>query len=313
MLDVPFSYIPNTSPDYFTLQNDRRFEELLHAIFTNEIKHGEYEGIFDKADLKPVGADQGIDVDIYKDGLKCGGIQCKWVNKSLSKRQVSEELIKFALNYLLDNTLIPDLTLFRYFFAAPKGFSKNVRPFVENFGNRIILEPELEKWTKVVIADSATFQNADFTYKAIEIDLKRVLRTFNIEPIVANDLDVYLAQPHNQVILSAFWIIKTVIDNSYLDERLDVIRQEFQKLAPQSSLSQNVILQDFKVASSFVFELSNEFNGLADSHIERDETQQIISWLDNDLVEKEKNILLLEGGAGMGKSVIIREDRKSVV
>lgn len=307
MLDSSFSYIPNSSPQYFTLQNDRRFEELLHAIFTNEIKYGEYKGVFDIADLKPIGADQGIDVDLYKDGLKCGGIQCKWVNKSLSKRQVSEELIKFALNYLLDNTLIPDLSSFRYFFAAPKGFSKNVRPFVEDFGRRIILEPEIEKWTNAVISDSATFQNTGFSHKSIEQDLKRVLQTFSIEPIVSNDLDILLAKPHNQVILSAFWTIKTVIDNSYLDERIDIIRQEFQKVAPQSTLSQNVILQDFRVASSFVYELSNEFNGLADSHIERNETQQIINWLDNNLTEKEKNILLLEGGAGMGKSVIIRD------
>ena len=57
MLDTPFSYIPNTSPDYFTLPNDRRFEELLHAIFTNEIKFGEYKCVFDSADLKPIGAD----------------------------------------------------------------------------------------------------------------------------------------------------------------------------------------------------------------------------------------------------------------
>jgi hypothetical protein len=66
-------------------------------------------------------------------------------------------------------------------------------------------------------------------------------------------------------------------------------------------------LHDFQVASSFVYELSNEFNGLTDSHIARNETQQIIYWLGNELAEKEKNILLLEGGAGMGKSVIIRD------
>jgi hypothetical protein len=80
MLDSPFSYIPDSSPQYFTLQNDRRFEDLLHAIFTNEIKYGEYKGVFDRADLKPIGADQGIDIDLYNDGLKRGGIQCKWVS-----------------------------------------------------------------------------------------------------------------------------------------------------------------------------------------------------------------------------------------
>lgn len=96
-----------------------------------------------------------------------------------------------------------------------------------------------------------------------------------------------------------------------MDEKFDILKQEViqevKKITPKSSLSQGAILQDFQIASSFIFELSNEFNGLSNSHIERDETQQIINWLSNDLTENEKNILLLEGGAGMGKSVIIRD------
>lgn len=100
----------------------------------------------------------------------------------MSKRQVSEELIKFALNYLLDNTLIPDLTLFQYFFVTPKGFSKDARPFVEDFKNRIILEPELKKWTESILKKYVTFQNSGFTYQTIEFDLKEFykLSTLNL-------------------------------------------------------------------------------------------------------------------------------------
>ncbi|MCU0468303.1 MAG: hypothetical protein MUF58_06855 [Arcicella sp.] len=99
----PISQTPNSSHNYSVLQNDRRFEELLHTIFSLEIEYGKYKGIFDRADLKPVGADKGIDVDLYKNGLKTGGIQCKWVNATLSKAIVSKEVIKFVLHYLLDN------------------------------------------------------------------------------------------------------------------------------------------------------------------------------------------------------------------
>lgn len=51
MRQLPISQTPNSSLDYFALQDARKFEELLHIIFLQEIKLGEYKGVFDNSDL----------------------------------------------------------------------------------------------------------------------------------------------------------------------------------------------------------------------------------------------------------------------
>lgn len=311
MLDAPFFYIPNFSPDYFALQNDRRFETLIYAIFTNEIKLGEFKGIFDSADLKPIGADKGIDVDLYKYGTKYGGIQCKWVKHTLSKKEVAEELIKFALHYHLDSKSFVEISSYSYFLVALAGFSKDTRSLIEDFGDRILQENDLEKWTEGVINKYKTFQKAGLRFSNCKKVLEGILSKIKIEPKVANDIDIYLAKLHNQEVFNTFWAVRTQTDNNYLDKKLEILTQdviqEFQKTIPQSIRSQESVLQDFQVASSFVAELSNEFIGVPDSHIERSETQSIINWINVELEEKKKNILLLEGGAGTGKSVIMRD------
>ncbi|MBB6005130.1 NACHT domain-containing NTPase [Arcicella rosea] len=308
----PISQTPNSSHNYFALQNDRKFEELLHSIFSQEIKTGEYKGVFDCSDLKPIGADKGIDVDLYKDGLKAGGIQCKWVSKLLDKATVSKEVIKFVLHYMLDNENFIDLNSYSYFLAAPKGFAKDVRPFIENFSNQVVCEPDFEKWTKAVIRKYETFKNAQLTFANVEKRLKTLLKLIKIEPIISSKLDNYLAKEANKIIIGQFWSVRTVIDSETLlkelgkqtDEIIDAIRE------PQSPnlLSPDVINQDFKIASTFVSELSNEFDNIEGSHIERDETLQILEWLNSDLSDdKKNNSLLLVGGAGVGKSVIMKD------
>lgn len=308
----PISQTPNSSFDYFALQDSRKFEELLHVIFSQEIKTGEYKGVFDNSDLKPIGADKGIDVDLYKDGLKARGIQCKWVGKLLDKATVSKEVIKFVLHYKLDNENFIDLNSYRYFLAAPKGFSKNVRPFIENFGNQVVCEPDFEKWTKAVISKYETFSKAQLTFAKVEKELKTLLKLIKIEPLTYSELDFYLAKPDNQIIIGQFWLNRIAIDNeSWLKESnkqkneiIDAIREP-QK---QNLLSTEVIRQDFKIASAFVSELSNEFDNIEGSHIERDESLQILEWINSDLTDISKNnSLLLVGGAGVGKSVIMKD------
>lgn len=55
----------------------------------------------------------------------------------------------------------------------------------------------------------------------------------------------------------------------------------------------------------------NEFEEIFDSHIERKETAQLLDWVnspaDKNIQEKELNICLLAGNAGMGKTVILKD------
>jgi DNA replication protein DnaC len=195
--------------------------------------------------------------------------------------------------------------------AAYRGFAKDVRPFVENFGERIIIEPNLEKWTTAVLKYK-TFTNANLTFKNVEVKLKNLLGLMKIEPVTASELDFYLAKSYGHTVIEQFWKERIAIDKeSWLQEsnnQKEEIIRAIREPKKQNQLSTATILQDFKIASAPVSELSNEFDNMEGSHIERTETQQILTWINSDLSDKEKNnSLLLVGGAGVGKSVIMKD------
>lgn len=77
------------------------------------------------------------------------------------------------------------------------------------------------------------------------------------------------------------------------------------------SLISNISLEDFlksiNKASLFLSKVKNHFEKLPSTHIERIETKNILYWVKNELESKQKNILILEGDKGLGKSVILKD------
>lgn len=67
------------------------------------------------------------------------------------------------------------------------------------------------------------------------------------------------------------------------------------------------IEHSFNKASSFLSRVKNYFEKDPDSHIDRKETKQIIDWITTDLKSGQKNLLVLEGNKGVGKSVILKD------
>src|SRR5690625_289729 len=64
--------------------------------------------------------------------------------------------------------------------------------------------------------------------------------------------------------------------------------------------------KSFKKASSFLSDVKDYFGQEENSHIDRKETDRIIEWINTDLDSNKKNLLVLEGGKGTGKSVILK-------
>ena len=60
-------------------------------------------------------------------------------------------------------------------------------------------------------------------------------------------------------------------------------------------------------ASSFLSRVKNYFEKDKTSHIKRKETEQIIDWIVTNLKDDKKNLLVLEGDKGIGKSVILKD------
>lgn len=62
-----------------------------------------------------------------------------------------------------------------------------------------------------------------------------------------------------------------------------------------------------KKASSFLHAIKNHFEKKPLSHIERKETGQIFEWINSDLVFPKRNLLVVEGEKGIGKSVVLKD------
>lgn len=63
----------------------------------------------------------------------------------------------------------------------------------------------------------------------------------------------------------------------------------------------------FKNTSFYVSKFKNYFGDKPDTHIERPEAASIITWIDTELSPKKKNILVIEGEKGNGKTVIVKD------
>ena len=72
-----------------------------------------------------------------------------------------------------------------------------------------------------------------------------------------------------------------------------------------SSLTKEQIIENFNSAS---IDLSSYKNTFGDKiQIDRNETTLLFNWIVNELPSKESNIAILSGGAGYGKSVILKD------
>ncbi|MCP2026537.1 hypothetical protein L1276_001681 [Flavobacterium sp. HSC-32F16] len=78
-----------------------------------------------------------------------------------------------------------------------------------------------------------------------------------------------------------------------------------------NSIIQKTSIEDINTsirkASLFLSKVKNYFEKDPKTHIPRKETEKIINWVKNDLEYPEKNILILEGEKGIGKSVILKD------
>lgn len=63
----------------------------------------------------------------------------------------------------------------------------------------------------------------------------------------------------------------------------------------------------FKKSSLFLHEVKNYFEKEIKSHIERKEVTKILDWVKSDINHPQKNILVLKGEKGLGKSVILKD------
>lgn len=74
-----------------------------------------------------------------------------------------------------------------------------------------------------------------------------------------------------------------------------------------SKIDFSVLEKSFKKASSFLSNVKNYFAKKPETHLARIESKGIIDWIKLELTSPKRNLLVLEGERGMGKSVILKD------
>lgn len=297
--------MPNISYPYSDLDN-RRFEELLYSI-GNLLLEKDWKGKYDEINLLQGVRERGRDCSLHRDGKSFGLIQCKHSidnNNRILRPECAREIIKFVLHYLLDNRLIHDPKDFTYWFAVSYGFNEKAKDLLDDFNNEILKQTELKDWTEAVI--NANEELKHLKYNDIEFDLKTVLASITIKKIIPQDLDKWLNTDGFQSLIKTFFEVRMVVESEPVEMLAAQIKKQGE-YQTNSNIPIEVILQKFDHASLYLKDYNSSFEGVDNSHIERKETNDLLRWIRMPLGIDEEPIILLAGGAGSGKTVILKD------
>jgi hypothetical protein len=297
--------LPNKGYPYSSL-DDRRFEELLYSIGKLRIEK-DWKYKYDEINLLQGVRERGRDCSLHLDGKSLGLIQCKHSihdDRRIARPECAKEIIKFVLHYQIDNSLIHDPKNFTYWFTVSFGFSEPALKLLTDFNNEIESQPELKDWTEEVIRNNEELKHLQYTN--IEPNLKAVLKTITVKKIIPQDLNDLLNTEGFQPVIKNFFEVKMVVESEPVEKLTEELRKqgEYQYT---SNIPVDVILQKFDHASHYLTDYNSSFKGVDNSHIERKETNDLLQWIKSPLGKEEKPVVLLVGGAGSGKTVILKD------
>lgn len=125
----------------------------------------------------------------------------------------------------------------------------------------------------------------------------RMVKQYNLEEgfIILNDGDNLIDLFKEENLYNQVFQLE---DSIKIDELHKNLTQE---------LSLDQLIKSIKKASLFLYKIKNYFEKKPSTHIDRNQTTNIIDWVKTDLIPPQKNILILEGDKGLGKSVILKD------
>jgi len=297
--------LPNKGYPYFAL-DDRRFEELLYSVGKLRLEK-DWKGQFDEINLLQGVRERGRDCSLHLDGKSLGLIQCKHSIDSgsrISRPECAREIIKFVLHYILDKRLIHEPKNFTYWFAVSYGFNEKAKDLLDDFNNEILKQAELKEWTEAVIIANEELKHLKYT--DIESDLKKVLASITIKKVIPQELDTLLNTDGFQSIIKTFFEVRMVIESEPVEKLTEAIKKQGE-YQTTSNIPVDVILKKFDHASHYLTDYISSFEGVDNSHIERKETNDLLQWIKSPLGKNEQSVVLLVGGAGSGKTVILKD------
>ncbi len=290
---------------YNDISSDRRFEELIYSIYKKKIENDTaWKTVYDDIALMQGVGEKGRDCVLYKNGAITGAIQCKKYKDRLTHPDCTKEILKFVLYSFFETTVLPDADNFTYYFAVSEGFSGPAADYLDKFNEEIVKEGELENWVNEVKTKYASLKNLD--YKTILPELTKRLAAIKIRKILPQDLDMVLSASYCKAIIPLFFEVRTVTDNSKIDELISLVENRLP--APgEINVSEEDIVKQFETASLQLSSYRNDLHNIQNSHIQRQETTEVLGWVHRLLGKDEEPVLIVAGNPGYGKTVILKD------
>lgn len=318
--------ITNSTYNINELSDDRKFEELIHRIFEYRI-NDDLSASHDKAILMPGVAEKGKDVSLIKDKKNNGAIQCKMnTSGNLDKPTAAKEIIKFALYYHQDNSLIDNIKTFKYYFICSGKFTQPTSTLLTNFKETILKETNFKVWTQCVLNKYTCFK--DLNYSDVEKDLKRIVSKLEISQYSYSEINGWLNK--YPTVAKEFFDIKMVIDNEIAEEIGDKIINiispdleekaksfissykkiakghldsvQFIGLSTTCNKPRNITVSKLYVEPLLDIVIKKESNKTSDIYSQNKKKKEIKI---HDILKRAKHYIIL-GDPGAGKSLLIK-------
>lgn len=307
----------------FLALNDRVFEILLYQIFKARIESNDYtlDNRYDGVVLMQGVGERGRDCFMTKKGKNIGVIQCKQVNKNLTKPEVLKEIIKFTLHYILDKSLISDINNFTYYLAVSKGFAETSINLISDFNEKYINE-DIESICNNLFKTYTAFKTLKF--EDISEELKTILNAIEVKPILPADLSQYLFE--HEKLIKHFFRVMTVTDNTLLEAIIENylspilskvypkkhrtyidftfrFKEYFQRVYSYYSSSRTLVFgNQQKKLEDFYYPLNLECSIALESN---NKISVSTFEYEDEFLPEYKKILIVDNG-GMGKSTIMK-------
>lgn len=279
---------------------------MIYSIYKKKIENNAaWKVLYDDIDLMQGVGEKGRDSVLYKDKIITGVIQCKKYNARISKPECIKEILKLVMYSFFDNSILPDENNFTYYFVASGGFSGPALEYLGKFNTEIVKEADLEKWFNELKQEyKASLGSLD--YQTILADLRKKLSAIKVRKVVPQELDIELSTPYTKEIIPIFFDVRTVTDNSGVQEIKSLLETQLSKES-LPNITDESIFRQFETASLQLTGYRDYLYTYADTHIQRDETKEILNWIENPLQPKNDPLLVLAGNPGLGKTVILKD------
>lgn len=280
-----------------------QFEKLLYCVYKRKIEQGEFTGQFDAIFPMSGSKDFGKDCTLFYNGKECGLIQCKKYTSTLKRDELARELLKFVMWSFVDERILyfDESRDFVYLLATARGIEEKLVSIIHTFSQWLIENPKLKNWFHALKKKYTGL--GSLVYEDVSESLINKIKHLKVILVPPEDITLFLA--NNNDILSLFFApLLNIGDTSF--KTLEAKSDGIIHLLAKKRVKQMELKRAFdEVSATLMNSVNSTFFNTENFHVEREETDQIFTWINTPA--SSASMALVVGEAGCGKSVVIKD------